>query len=83
MTFITDGSCTDSCGVGFYNNGAGFCLECAVGCSECTDGVGSTNCLSCENGYTKNDANTACVCEFGMFTWGVYCLPACPTTTYP
>ena len=26
LTFITDGTCTDNCGAGFYNNGANFCV---------------------------------------------------------
>jgi proprotein convertase subtilisin/kexin type 5 len=72
--FITNGTCTASCGPGFFVDSNSICQLCPMGCSVCSS---SSSCLTCLNGFTLNTTAQACVCQSNFFTYSSNCNPIC------
>lgn len=80
--FSTDGSCTDSCGTGFYlDNLNSMCRPCNTGCTTCTD---FTACVTCGSGFTLNGLTGECYCDHdsGKYLDTIYCTVLCSEGKY-
>jgi len=50
--WVTNGSCTDDCGAGFYLEvSSNICRGCGPGCTTCTD---NSSCIICGPGFVLN-----------------------------
>jgi len=66
--FLESGSCLDSCSQGYYQSESS-CLECSIGCEECSDNKTCTKCKatkflesgscldSCSQGYYQSESS--------------------------
>ena len=66
------------CAVGYALAADGSCKRCSEltysNCDSCTDVTGNgtsavSKCLTCKDGYTKQDDDSACLCKLRQFNF--------------